>query len=329
MPQMHRFFSGSINSIKTGIIQHRCYVIPRSSYAPTLGGDSTIENNLKTETNRLSKTSQKFWKQVSIKEDGSKLLMQLDSKSILTPLGNPIVIDKDRRLLAMLLQKEWETLPNKSIKPHLLPLTSLVSRCIDLESVHGENGDPDLMAKIGGDREKIATDLLRYLDTDTLLIFSPHYEYEGALREAQNNLYLPLISTVEQFLKRYTPSEVNLRVLDSDTDGLRGNSQAASTREAAKKFLDSLSLWDLAVFENTVLTSKSFICGILMLQSKASLKPSRHLELNTEEIVRAATLEIIHQVERWGEVEDTHDVDKRDVRRKLHAAGIVAFRERG
>lgn len=45
-----------------------------------------------------------------------------------------------------------------------------------------------------------------------------------------------------------------------------------------------------------------------------------------ESVAQAATLEIIHQTDRWGEVEDTHDVDKRDVRRNIHAAGIVAYK---
>lgn len=263
-----------------------------------------------------------------MKQDGSKLIVQLDSKSILTPLGNSLILDKDRRLLAMLLQKEWESLPDLSIKPHLLPLTSLVSRCIDLESVHGPNGNVELMAKIGGDREKIANDLLRYLDTDTLLVFSPRHEYEGALRESQDAFYIPIIKSVEGFLKKYASSEIKLRILDSDVNGLRGNNQEKNTIDAAKRYLDTLSLWNLAVFEKTVLTTKSFICGILMLQNKASLDTVTALEVDMEKIVKAATLETIHQVERWGEVEDTHDVDKRDVRRNIHAAGIVAYNER-
>lgn len=297
-----------------------------ATQASPLGVDKSTENNLKTETNRLAKTGEKFWEKVSLKDDGSQYLVQLDSKTILTPLGNSLAVEKGRSLLAMLLMKEWTNLPSLAIKTHSLPLTSLVSRCIDLENVNKPNGDPELKAKIGGDRSHIINDLLRYLDTDTLLVFCPQVEFEGALRKAQNERYLPIISSVEKFLGQYSKVPIKLRILDADVDGLRGNRQSDETREAARLYLDSLSLWDLAVFEKTVLTTKSFICGALLLQNKSSDRPAEGLESTMESVAQAATLEIIHQTERWGEVEDTHDVDKRDVRRNIHAAAIVAYK---
>lgn len=309
---------------RSSLLQVRLY----AANASPLGIDRSTENNLKTETNRLSKTGQKFWEKVSIQEDASKMLLQLDSKSILTPLGHPLAVDKSRKFLALLLQKEWANLSSLSIKPYSLPLTSLVSRCIDLENVNKPDCDPELVAKIGGDREQISNDLLRYLDTDTLLVFSPRAEYEGALRNAQDKIYIPIIRSMENFLSKYSCSKVELKPLDADVHGLRGNAQKPETREAAKKFLDTLSLWDLAVFEKAVLTTKSFICGVLLLQNKALVEKADGLQLSMEDIAQAATLEIIHQVERWGEVEDTHDVDKRDVRRNIHAAGIVAYKEK-
>lgn len=297
-----------------------------ATQASPLGVDKSTENNLKTETNRLAKTGEKFWEKVALKDDGSQFLVQLDSKTILTPLGNSLSVEKGRRLLAMLLKKEWTNLPSLAIKTHSLPLTSLVSRCIDLENVNGPGSDPEMRAKIGGDREQISNDLLRYLDTDTLLVFCPRNEFEGDLRKAQDERYLPIIASVEKFLGHYSASPIKLRILDTEVDGLRGNRQPDETISAAKKFLDTLSLWDLAVFEKTVLTTKSFICGVLLLQNKASKKSAEGLESTMEAIAQAATLEIIHQTDRWGEVEDTHDVDKRDVRRQIHAAGIVAYK---
>ncbi|QLQ77944.1 hypothetical protein HG537_0A01910 [Torulaspora globosa] len=291
-----------------------------------LGVDHSIENNVKSETNRLAKTGEKFWEKVSLKCDGSQYVVQLDSKTILTPLGHPLAVDRDRSLLAMLLQKEWTNLTSLGVKTYSLPLTSLVSRCIDLEIVNRPGGDLESKAKIGGDRERISQDLLRYLDTDTLLVFCSKSEYEGALRKAQDQVYLPIINSVERFLSSYSGSAVKFRVLDADTDGLRGNQQLEATRDAAKKYLDTLSLWDLAVFEKTVLTTKSFICGVLLLQNKSLTDCQEGLKSSMESIAQAATLEIIYQTERWGEVEDTHDVDKRDVRRNIHAAAIVAYK---
>lgn len=310
--------------VRTVRPQLRWYASPVSSQAV----DNPVENKLKTETSRLSKTAKKFWDNVSVAKDKDqdKFVVQLDTRPIRTPLGYPLAVDKDRGLLAALLQKEWSNVPNGTVRPHALPLTSLVSRCIDLEHANEEGANADLKVKIGGDREELSKSLLRYLDTDTLLVFSPRDELEGKLRIAQDEMYLPIIASVEKFLDHYSETPVSLNILDADVHGLRGNAQDPNTISAAKKYLDSLTAWDLAVFEKTVLVTKSFICGLLLLQSKTLRKPSHGLEYTMEDIARAATLETIYQTERWGEVEDTHDVDKRDIRRNVHAAAIAAYK---
>ncbi|CAI1506844.1 hypothetical protein SEUBUCD646_0J00400 [Saccharomyces eubayanus] len=308
--------------------------IPRfySLNAQPLGTDNTIENNSPTETNRLSKTSQKFWEKVSLNRnaENGKIALQLDGKTIKTPLGNGILIDDTRSLLAYLLKLEWSSLSSLSIKTHSLPLTSLVSRCIDLEMTNKPGCDPQLVAKIGGNSDVIKDQLLRYLDTDTLLVFSPTSEFEGKLRAAQNELYLPLIKGTEEFLSKFSSQhdDIHLQVLDADIHGLRGNQQPNVVRDAAMNYMNSLSPWDLAILEKTVLTTKSFICGVLLMENKKisdNLLPG--LKTDMEKIVRAATLETIFQIERWGEVEDTHDVDKRDIKRKIHTAAIAAFKQ--
>ncbi|CEP64422.1 ATP synthase complex assembly protein ATP12 LALA0_S11e03752g [Lachancea lanzarotensis] len=291
-----------------------------------LGIDSSVENNLQTETNRVSKTMQKFWNVVSIEENGNDVTLKLDNKPVRTPLGNNMTIPRDRRLLGLALQHEWSNLASLSIKPHSLPVTSLVSRCIDLEYASKPDADAELVAKIGADREEISRTLLRYLDTDTLLCFSPKSEFEGALRTAQDKLYLPLIKAAETFLSSVANEPIAIQILDADMHGLRGNAQSEKTREAALKYLRSLSMWDLAVFEKTVLTAKSFICGLLLLRNKAH-SPSPELFFTMEELAHCATLETVYQIERWGEVEDTHDVDYRDIRRNINAAALVAYRD--
>jgi len=45
--------------------------------------------------------------------------------------------------------------------------------------------------------------------------------------------------------------------------------------------------------------------------------------LNAEQAAQAALVEVQSQIQRWGEVEDTHDVDYRDIRRQLASAAIV------
>ncbi|AMD20344.1 HDL400Cp [Eremothecium sinecaudum] len=308
-------------ALATGRSLHSCRRLGNS-----LGIDRSAENNLKTETNRLSKTLTKFWETVGLETVDGQVTVQIDNKPIRTPLGNPLRVSSNRRTLAHMLRDEWANLPDLSIKPHSLPLTSIVSRCIDLAQASEAGTDPDVVAKVGGDRTVVCEMLLRYLDTDTLLCLSPKAEYEGRLRKAQEKMYIPIISRVEQLLGKFSEEPIRLQLLDADIHGLTGNKQTEAVRTAARNYLKQLDVWDVAVFEKTVLTTKSFICGMLLLENKSSTK-SEMLPITMEEIAQAATLETIYQVEKWGEVEDTHDVEKRDIRRNINAAAMVAYKE--
>ncbi|KAH3683968.1 hypothetical protein WICPIJ_005043 [Wickerhamomyces pijperi] len=283
---------------------------------PIVGKPQTLENNLQTESNKLSKTLQKFWENVELKtNENNDFELQLDAKTVRTPLGNDLIVPSNRPLLANLLYHEWKSLSNSNIKTHSLPFTSLISRVIDLETATKNANEEDLL-KVGK-KSDIIDQLLRYLDTDTLLIFSPKAEYEGGLRKAQEELYRPVIAQIEELLGS------KLTFLDSDVDGLRGNRQPLETSLAAREFLHTLSYYDLVAVEKVTLTAKSLICGLLTVQNK-SLKTS---DIELEEIAKLATLEIIYQTERWGEVEDTHDVDYQDIRRHINSCGILAFQE--
>lgn len=277
----------------------------------------------------MAKTGEKFWEKVGLIETEGNVSLQLDSKTLRTPLGNKLTFDGRRKLLALMLKKEWSNLHELGASKFSLPLTSLVSRCIDLQTTNEPGCDPELVAKIGGNTRIIKSQLLRYIDTDTLLVFSPAAEFEGALRKEQDRLYLPLIEKIEKFLGKYssTASNLKLQILDADIHGLRGNIQPEEVKEAATNYMDSLSLWDLAILEKTVLTTKSFICGVLLLESLTKTTSEQELVCSLDDIIRLATLETIFQVERWGEVEDTHDVDKRDIKRNLASAAIVAYRD--
>lgn len=293
----------------------------RRFYASSpLGRDTTIEHNTVSEANRLSKTLTKFWDQVDVTpvQNGELLQIELDHKPLRTPLGNPLAIPSTRPILANLIKHEWSSLTTLNIKPHSLPLTSLTSRVIDLMA---SSKDAEVAQKIGT-KESIITDLLRYLDTDTLLVFSPKSEYEGTLRKAQEEIYRPIIKEIEDLL------DVKLTYLDSDLDGLRGNSQTIETKEKVTKFLNELNYFDLVALEKVTLSAKSLICGLLTVLSKSNQFKDIEVNKELEEIAKAATLEVIYQTERWGEVEDTHDVDYQDIRRNINSAAILSFEER-
>lgn len=309
-----------------------------------VGGDI---NNVKSETNRLEKTLLRFWSKAdtAFDEASKSWLVRLDGKPIKTPLGHQLAIPERKEQLALLVAHEWDSLVDLKIKPTNLPLTSLSSRAVDLSRVfETDEADPNLVVKLG-DLGLVKQDLLRYLDTDTCLIFATEDEYEGKLRKRQKELYGALIEEYNSFFTEFghqnglLPSEdykVQLQSLDCETDGLRGNSQTPEDRAIVRSWLDKLPLFDLVALEKSILTTKSFLCGVTILRSNATAEetaksvyqPNKASELEyyfktVEEITELGNLETIFQTQEWGEVEDTHDVDQAEWARTLSAAALV------
>ncbi|WPK23229.1 hypothetical protein PUMCH_000458 [Australozyma saopauloensis] len=301
----------------------------------------------RTQTNRLEKTLNRFWKNAQTKENPQTKLYEvcLDDKPLKTPLGHTLAIPAEKKQLAHLVEHEWDTLNDLKIKPNSLPLTSMVSRAVDLQTVHfAEEVDANMVAKIG-DLNDIKYNMLRYLDTDTCLIFTVAEEYEGRLRAKQEELYRPLIAEYEDFFTAYgkkhnlLPDEnarIHLEVLDCETDGLCGKSQSITTQNVVLKWLDLLPIYDLVALEKAILSSKSFLCGASILRSNVGDEDAQknlyqvnksdvsdYFYKSVDEIMELGNLETIFQTGEWGEVEDTHDVDNADWLRNLSSSALV------
>lgn len=317
--------------------------VPYSRSQP-IGGNI---NNVKSETNRLEKTLERFWNKADAEfcEKTGKWLVRLDGKPIKTPLGHKLALPKEKEQLALLVAHEWDSLTDMKIKPNTLPLTSMASRAVDLETVFStETPDKELVTKIG-DVTDVKHDLLRYLDTDTCLIFATEEEYEGKLRRRQKELYEPLIEEYNSFFTEFARKnnilpaadhKVQLQVLDCETDGIRGNSQRPEDRAIVLAWLDQLPFFDLVALEKAILTSKSFLCGVSVLRSNSTdsdllkaiyqhnkASEQEHFFKDVEQIQELGNLETIFQTGEWGEVEDTHDVDQAEWTRSLSAAALV------
>lgn len=285
----------------------------------------------------------KFWDKINLNySTNDEIDLQINGKTIRTPIGNKLTLNKRKEPLAYLIKKEWENVCANEINPFLLPLTSLTTRCIDLEMAN-KSKDENLKIKTGADTQIIFNDLLKYLDTDTLLVFAPQNELDGKLRLEQDKLYLPIIKGAEKLFNgkylKYNDANVNasennktkkenfthLSILDADLHGIRGNSQPDKIRQAALNYLNTLTMWELAIFEKTVIVTKSFICGILLIENKSRKTTIPDLIVDVDDIIRASTLETIYQIERWGEVEDTHDINRCEMYRNILTASIVAY----
>ncbi|KAG5354829.1 Protein atp12 [Yarrowia sp. B02] len=236
----------------------------------------------------------RFWEELDVEEVPEGVTVTLGGKSLRTMGQHDLVLPLSKKPLAHLLKHEWAVLPSLKLKNHSVPLTSLCSRAIDI-------------AKSPAVKEAAVKDIMPYIDTDALLIFEPSESYQGRLRAAQEADFRPVIAEAEKFFG------VNLNSMDSDK-GLLGNRQTPEDKEKVRQWALSLSPWQLAALERATLTSKSFICGAFLISGK--LTPTQVAEL--------VGLETKFQVERWGEVEDTHDVDFCDIRRHLASCSLLA-----
>ncbi|KAF8315254.1 ATP12-domain-containing protein [Clavulina sp. PMI_390] len=233
----------------------------------------------------------RFWKQVHITEADGKfrlLTIMLDKRTLKTPDGRPLRVPSSKRGLAAVVAQEWEA-QEKVTKHHALPATSLVCNALDLYEDAGTRADK-------------CADLLRYLDTDTIC-FQASYPHQ--LVTLQTEHWDPLFAWVrEEFgvtLERYE----DMILMEAR--------QSEECKRVMREALEGMDGLTLAAMERAVYYSKSFIIGLAMARGK----------LDAERAAQAAHVEVQSQILRWGEVEDTHDVDYRDIRRHLASAALA------
>jgi ATP synthase F1 complex assembly factor 2 len=265
----------------------------------------------------------RFWKHVSVKETSEGLQVYLDTRPVRTADKNVLTIPKNKHQLATAIALEWDLLvtSHQALKHHYIPLTSLISRAIDIET-----------AVLQGDarvRDSIVTMLMKYLDSDTLLCWAPKTNIHDpsqkdettSLRGLQMRVATPIISHLTSQV--WPGVEIN-PVLDSDS--ILPTPQPAMTQEIIRGWITGLKAFELAGLERAVLATKSLLVGVRLLvewsEEFASLSSAKPVErFGIEDAAHACSLEVTWQTSMWGEVDDTHDVDKEDVRRQL--GGVV------
>ncbi|TPX30778.1 hypothetical protein SmJEL517_g05745 [Synchytrium microbalum] len=228
----------------------------------------------------------RFWKNVTVDELPEGFVIKLDGRTLKTPDSKLVLIPKHRKALAYLVAAEWES-QDRVLKAHALPLTSILTRAIDSLS--------DAEIKKG-----VLDQLLRYIHTDTICY---HQAEPETIVQLQNENWVPII----QWLKQEYGIELKT------TDGIMAFKQDASVIQALEKVIADLDLIELAAFEKAVMATKSFVIGLALLKRR----------LSVQEAETAARLEVLHQISRWGEVEDAHDVDREDLKRQLGSVAVV------
>lgn len=242
--------------------------------------------------------------------------MRTANKSVLNvPLSKP--------QLAIGIAIEWDVLvtAQQALRQNYIPLTSLTSRALDIQ-----HSDAQGEQRI---RQQIVTMAMGYLRTDTLLCWVPEhnpndYNLEQqprgvqTLRALQEQTAQPIID----FLSTHIWPGVQLEPI-LDEDSIMPRAQPEMTTQIITGWVSGLPAYELAALERGILASKSLLVATrLMVDWSPAYRQSRgNLEggqrFGTEEAARACNLEVAWQTGVWGEVEDTHDVDKEDLRRQL------------
>ncbi|KAG9051111.1 hypothetical protein FS837_011957 [Tulasnella sp. UAMH 9824] len=245
---------------------------PARRWQSTATAQQPVDGPPISQANRVEATMKRFWKKVDLEEisvDGeAHFVVKLDKRSLKTPGGNVLALPASKRLAASLVAHEWEK-QEKLIKPHALPMTSIVSRAID------GLRDPETHAQV---REA----LLKYLDTDTICF---HEEHPPALVRLQAKHWEPLIQRIE---KDYG---VKINIIKS----LFGAGQPPATKRILAAVIEDFDEWELAALERSVYSTKSFLAGFALVKG----------HLSVDDLANVAQVEVLSQIETWGEVEDS------------------------
>ncbi|KAF3015960.1 ATP synthase complex assembly protein atp12 [Neopestalotiopsis sp. 37M] len=266
----------------------------------------------------------RFWKDVTVREVDGALEVHLDTRPLRHPTTKAIIrLPASKPLLAGALAHEWDSLTSvqQASKQHLIPLTSLICRAVDI----GE--DDDLKGEM---RQGIVKMVMRYLDTDSLLCWAPppgphdHVEGRESLRDIQKRTSEVIIGFLTT---RVWPGIEIHPVLDGES--LMPRSHDPVTRQIIEGWVAGLSSWELAGLERAVLAGKGLLgaARLIVEWSEGFVGAGigdggiGAVKFGADEAARAASLEVDWQTGNWGEVEDTHDVEKEDIRRQL--GGVI------
>lgn len=279
--------------------------------------------------------------------DGYQIL--LDTRPVRSPTKDVLTVPNSKRHLAEAIALEWDLLASaqQALKQHLIPLTSLTTRAIDIAREH-ESGQQRI-------RQEIVRTAMRYLDTDTLLCWVPEKNLHNtpimsgpgetaattaaAPQETLREMQIRVAQEIINFLTRTLWPGIELKpVLDEDS--IMPTSQSQHTLDTIRDWISSLPAYELAGLERAILASKSLLVAVRLvvewgehfadLQQTIIQRQQKEdsARFGVEEAAQASSLEVTYQTGMWGEVEDTHDVDREDLRRQLGSVIILVSGDR-
>ncbi|KLU83136.1 ATP12 chaperone [Magnaporthiopsis poae ATCC 64411] len=265
------------------------------------------------ELQRAKRLRKRFWKEVHVREVDGLWEVHLDTRPLRHPTTKEIVrVPATKPQLAYALANEWDQIESvqQASKQHMVPLTSLICRALDIgadDAAHKAAAGDNSSSSVAPVRASAVATAMRYLDTDGLLCWAPPDDYGAAAGE----------TTLRQLEERARapPSWGHPR-------GSRLGPGGAG-----------LDAFDLAGVERAALAGKSVLVAARLvarwsetgLETKTRQEGEKEAEdeFGVEEATAAVSVEVRWQTGRWGEVEDTHDVEKEDLRRQFGSVVLL------
>lgn len=217
------------------------------------------------------------------------------------------------------------TSAQEATTPHLIPLTSLICRALDIQADDASNKHEPSKT-----RTSINNMIIRYLDTDSLLCWAPPpgpYDLKNDAGESLRDVQKKVADEVCAFLGTNVWPGVTIKpVLDGHS--IMPQPQDAGVREIVQGWVQGLDAWEIAGLERAVLAGKSLVAGVRLVaewtEGSANVGTLNSAEqFDAQRAARATNLEVDWQAMQWGEVEDTYDVNKEDLMRQLASVVLL------
>jgi chaperone required for assembly of F1-ATPase len=282
----------------------------------------------------------RFWTQTTVKSSDEGHTPHLDTRPLRHPQSKKhLTVPQSKRALALGIALEWDALTSaqQATKGHFIPLTSLTARAFDIEAEDEAHGKENEL------RKGIVRVMMRYLSTDTLLCWAPETsihdandgsalakeESSGQLRRLQEEMAKPIIA----YLTTQIWPGVDINPI-LEEGSILPIEQPEMTKQVIRGWLMGLAPYDLAGLERAMLATKSLLVGVrLIVEWSGNFSDVREAldtaakegatRFGAHEAAKASTLEVAWQTGRWGEVDDTHDVEREDLRRQLGSVVLL------
>lgn len=303
---------------------------------------------------RQSPLKKRFWQDVDVRETPGGYQIFLDSRPVRTPHKTILTIPLSKPHLAHAIALEWDLLTSaqQALKNHHTPLTSLSSRADSIKQQESPEGGGSTHT-----RTSILQTVMRFLDTDTLLCWAPEESVHDAhqqgemheartgprsLREIQRRTAQPILAYLTS---RVWPGARLHPVLD--TASILPTKQPETTKSIIRGWITGLPAYELAALERGALATKSLLVATrLLVEWSEEFRRLQNIpgggdgdgvadedlpgggqrkktRFGVDEAARACSTEVTWQTDLWGEVEDTHDVDREDLRRQLGSVVLL------